>query len=127
MHGPAERGDAPVLETMLISGFDPNIKDKDGVTPLHRAAMGGWTEAVRVLLARGASVNAADGMFSGTPLLWASQGWRHNPHRTGTDYLDVARQLIAAGSATEWNAPEKAPDQEGTHEQLADLCRAAAA
>ncbi|MGH7635061.1 MAG: ankyrin repeat domain-containing protein, partial [Gemmatimonadaceae bacterium] len=36
MHVPAERGDAAVLETMLASGFDPNVKDRDGVTPLHR-------------------------------------------------------------------------------------------
>jgi ankyrin repeat protein len=127
MHGPAERGDSAVLETMLISGFDPNAKDKDGITPLHRAAMGGWAEAVRVLIDHGASVDAPDGMFSGTPLLWASRGWKHNPHRTGTDYLKVARQLIAAGSPVEWAAPENAPDQEGTKEELAELCRAAAA
>jgi ankyrin repeat protein len=37
---PAESGNAPVLETMLSCGFDPNAKDKDNVTALHRAAMG---------------------------------------------------------------------------------------
>jgi len=35
--------------------------------------------------------------------------------------------LIAAGSSLEWIPPEKAPDPEGTQEQLAALCRAAAA
>ena len=127
MHVPAERGDAGVLETMLVSGFDPNVKDHDGVTALHRAAMGGRAEAVRVLLAYRASVHALDGMFSGTPLLWASEGWSHNPHPAGTDYLGVARQLIAAGSSLEWIPPEKAPDPEGTQEQLIEFCRAAAA
>jgi ankyrin repeat protein len=126
MHVPAERGDAVVLETMLASGFQPNVKDRDGVTPLHRAAMGGHTEAVRVLLAYGASVHSLDGMFSGTPLLWASHGWRNNPHQTHCDYLGVARQLIAAGSSVEWIPPEKAPDPEGAQEELSELCRAAA-
>ncbi len=127
MHVPAERGDAAVLETMLACGFDPNVKDHDGVTALHRAAMGGRVEAVRMLLAGGAAVNALDGMFSGTPLLWASHGWRNNPHQDGVDYLGVARQLIAAGSSLEWISPEKAPDPEATQEELSELCRAAAA
>ena len=124
MHVPAERGDAAVLETMLMCGFDPNVKDHDGVTALHRAAMGGRTEAARVLIAGGANVNALDGMFAGTPLLWAAGGWRNNPDPRA-DYLGVARQLITAGSSREWIAPEKAPDPESTHEQLAELCRAA--
>jgi ankyrin repeat protein len=126
MHVPAERGDAAILETMLACGFDPNVKDPAGVTALHRAAMAGRAEAVHVLLSYGASVNALDGMFSGTPLLWASHGWRNNPHQTHTDYLGVARQLIAAGSSLEWIAPEKAPDPEGAQEELIELCRAAA-
>jgi ankyrin repeat protein len=126
MQVPAERGDAAVLETMLMCGFDPNAKDQDGVTTLHRAAMAGRAEAARVLLAHGASVNALDGMFSATPLVWASQGWKHGSH-AGTDYLEVARALIAAGSSLEWIPPEKAPDPESTQEQLIELCRAAAA
>ena len=34
---------------------------------------------------------------------------------------------FAAGSPLEWNPPEKAPDPEGTQEQLAALCREATA
>jgi len=41
VHRPAESGNAVVLETMLACGFDPNAPDKDKLTPLHRAAMGG--------------------------------------------------------------------------------------
>jgi ankyrin repeat protein len=123
---PAERGDATVLETMLACGFDANAKDHDGVTALHRAAMAGRTEAARVLLAYGASVNALDGMFSATPLVWAAQGWSHSSP-AGADFLSLARLLIAAGSLLEWIPPEKAPDPERTQEQLIELCRAAAA
>jgi len=123
MHVPAERGDAQVLEAMLACGFDPNVKDIDGVTALHRASMAGHKDAARVLIAHGAAVNALDGMFSGTPLLWAAEGWSHGSN--SADFVEVARVLIAAGSSREWNAPEKAPDPEGTHAKLAELCRAA--
>ena len=123
MHIPAERGDAKVLDAMLACGFDPNVKDSDGVTALHRAAMAGHTDAARVLIKHGAAVNALDGMFSGTPLLWAAEGWSHGSN--AADFVEVARVLLAAGSSREWNAPEKAPDPEGTHAKLAELCRAA--
>jgi ankyrin repeat protein len=120
---PAESGIIAVLETMLACGFDPNVGDKDHVTPLHRAAMSGHPEAVRVLLAHGAAVNAKDGMFAATPLVWAVEGRRHP--RPGGDYVAVARVLIAGGSSLEWVAPEGAPDQESTHDDLAELTRLA--
>lgn len=126
MHVPAERGDSRVLEVMLDGGFDPNIKDQNGVTALHRAAMAGRADAVRVLLAHGASVDALDGMFAATPLVWACEGWSHGP-RGGADHLAVARLLLASGSPREWMPPEKAPDPESTQEQLLELCRAAEA
>lgn len=126
MQVPAERGDAAVLETMLACGFDPHVKDHDGVTVLHRAAMAGHPEAVRVLLAHHAPVNVLDGMFSAPPLVWAAEGWSYNSG-AGVDYPEVARLLIEAGSSLEWSPPEKAPDPERTKEQLIELCRAATA
>ena len=126
MHGPAERGNAAVLETMLASGFDPNVKDKDGITALHRAAKAGRPDAIRVLLAHGASISNLDGMFSATPLVWAAEGWSHDP-KPDSPHVSVARLLIAAGSSQDWQAPPKAPDPEWIQEQLIELCRAAAA
>ena len=126
MHVPADRGDSRILEVMLECGFDPNVKDHDGVTSLHRTAMAGRVDAARVLLAHGASVNALDGMFAATPLVWACEGWSHD-RLDGSDHVAVARLLLAAGSPREWTAPEKAPDPEGTHERLIELCRAAEA
>src|SRR5690606_7200409 len=113
VHVPAERGDAGVLDTMLASGFDPNVKDDDGVTALHRAAMAGRAESVRVLLEHGAAVNALDDMFAATPLLWAAQGW-HEYAPPGADHPAAARLLVAAGSSLEWVPPEKAPHPEST-------------
>ena len=121
----AERGDTAVLETMLACGFDANAKDNEGITALHRAAMAGRTESVRVLLRYGASVNVLDGMVSATPLVWAAQGWSHGS-QPDTDYIGVARLLIEAGSSLEWIPPDMAPNPEGTQEQLIDLCRAVA-
>jgi ankyrin repeat protein len=85
----------------------------------------GDAKVLETMLAHGASVNALDGMFSATPLVWAAEGWSHGSD-TGTDYPSVARLLIAAGSSLEWMPPEKAPDPERTQEQLIELCRAAA-
>jgi hypothetical protein len=123
-HRPAENGNLAVLETMLACGFDPNIRDKDGVTSLHRAAIGGHSAAVRALLQYGASVNAMAGMFSATPLGWAVEGRRTSKHG-GADHVEVARLLIAAGSPLGWTPPEGALSAEGTLEGLAELPRAA--
>jgi ankyrin repeat protein len=125
LHRPAESGNAAVLETMLSCGFDPDVRDKDHVTPLHRAAMAGHQQAVRVLLKFGADVNALDGMFSATPLVWAVEGRSHA--EDGADHVGVARVLIASGSSVDWQPPEGAPSPERTLEGLIELQRAAAA
>jgi len=119
----AERGDAPVLETMLVRGFDATSTDKDQVTTLHRAAMAGRVDAARVLLAHGAPVNARDGMFDATPLVWAVEGWAHP--QPGADHVGVARLLIAAGSTLVWTPPPGAPDPERSLEGLIEIQRAA--
>jgi hypothetical protein len=124
LHRPAESGNAAVLETMLACGFEPDARDKDNVTPLHRAAMGGHPEAARTLLKYGADVNAKDGMFSATPLVWAVEG-RRNSKPAGADHVEVARVLIAAGSSQDWTPPPGAPEIERTLEGLAELRLAA--
>jgi hypothetical protein len=121
---PAESGQADVLETMLACGFDPSAKDKEGITALHRAAMRGRVDAVRVLLAAGAPIGACDDTFAASPLVWAVEGWGNDNH-PGGDHVGVARLLIAAGCSLEWHPPEGAPSPEGTLERLAELVRAA--
>jgi hypothetical protein len=125
LHRPAESGNAAVLETMLACGFDPDARDKDNVTPLHRAAMGGHVDAVRVLLKHGADVNALDGMFSAPPLVWAVEGRSSSGHRGG-DHVGVARVLIGSGSPLDWTPPPGAPGPERTLEGLLELRRDAA-
>ncbi len=125
LHRPAESGNAAVLETMLSCGFETEARDKDNVTPLHRASMAGHVDAVRVLLKHGANVNAQDGMFSASPLVWAVEGRSHSKHRDA-DHVGVARLLIAAGVPLDWTPPEGAPDIERTLDGLAALRRDAA-
>ncbi|MEO7273238.1 MAG: ankyrin repeat domain-containing protein, partial [Vicinamibacterales bacterium] len=122
LHRPAESGNAPVLDTMLTCGFEPDARDKDRVVPLHRAAMGGHVDAVRVLLRHGADVTAVDGMFSASPLVWAVEGRSHS-RDARSDYPEVARLLAAAGCPLGWTPPAGSPSPERTLEGLAELRR----
>ena len=100
-HQAAERNDVRALETMLACGFDPNRPDAGiGKTALHSAAMEGWPDAVRVLLAHGASVHVRDWEFKGQPLIWAAEGSRQG--REGRDFAAVGKLLLDAGSPVEW-------------------------
>jgi len=81
--------------------------------------------AVRVLLRHGADVNAADGMFAASPLVWAVEGLS-NARRPRADYVEVASILIDAGSPVDWTPPEGAPGPERTLEGLSDLRQAVA-
>jgi len=100
-HQAAERGDVRALEAMLTCGFDPNRPDAGiGKTALHTAAMEGWPEAVRLLLAHGASVQVRDREFNGQPLIWAAEGSRQG--REGRDFAAVGKLLLDAGSPVEW-------------------------
>jgi len=105
-HQAAERNDVRALETMLACGFDPNRPDQGiGKTVLHSAAMEGWPDAVRVLLAHGASVLVRDREFKGQPLIWAAEGSRQG--RDGRDFAAVGKLLLDAGSPVEWETTEE--------------------
>jgi ankyrin repeat protein len=99
----AEGNDITALEAMLACGFDPNRGDESiGKTALHVAAMEGWPEAVRLLLAHGGSVSARDREFGAPPLIWAAEGSRMP--RADRDYAAVGRLLLDAGSPVEWQS-----------------------
>ena len=71
---------------------DPQLVDAmsgDGFTPLHLAAFFGQGDAVRLLLARGASVDRnGTGWMTGTPLHAAASG----------SHASVVRMLLGAGA-----------------------------
>ncbi len=103
----AERNDTRALELLLECGFDPDRPDESiGKTALHAAAMQGWTDAVRVLLAHGASVAVRDREFKAQPLIWAAEG--SLSHRLpDRDHAGVGRLLLDAGSPVEWQQGEE--------------------
>src|SRR5689334_2097559 len=83
-------GDLDRLTELLAD--DPDLADAmsgDGFTPLHLAAFFGQTDAVRLLLARGAAVDRnGTGWMTGTPLHAAASG----------SHAGVVRMLLEAGA-----------------------------
>jgi hypothetical protein len=86
----AQHGHAAIVRRLLDLGEDPNRYNPDGFhghsTPLHQAVAAGHDEVVRVLVERGARLDLADTIYSGTPLDWAVYCKRP----TIADYLRAA-------------------------------------
>jgi ankyrin repeat protein/thiol-disulfide isomerase/thioredoxin len=88
LHWAADTGRSDALELLLELGANPNVKQgKYGGAPLQYAAAKGDVDAVRVLLARMAAVDAVDSAER-TPLMWAAQNRREN----------VVKVLVEAGA-----------------------------
>ena len=87
--GPAWNPDAQAatIACLIAAGADPNVNDKSGVAPLHRAVRSRCAAAVKVLLESGADVDATNGRGS-TPLLLAMQ----NTGRGGTGSVRAKAQ-----------------------------------
>jgi ankyrin repeat protein len=67
-----ESGSAPVVERLLDAGVSPNATGPFGETALHTCAHAGQVEAAKVLIARGAVIDAGDSWRGQTPLMWAA-------------------------------------------------------
>jgi len=93
----AKQGDLSTVRAVLAAGTAPDLRDKDGRTPLHWAALGGHTEVVQLLLGAGAEVDARerDRYYGRTPLHLAAQG----------GHTDVIQLLLKAGA--EVNAEDR--------------------
>lgn len=93
-------GRAPVIDCLLAHGrvdVDTELKSHgDGHTGLHVAAFHGQLGAVKVLLQRGAHIDAVDKTWNTPPLQWALTGWQRSGH--AGEYYEVVAQLVAAGA-----------------------------
>jgi hypothetical protein len=98
----AETGNTAGLALMLDLGFPIEIRGGDhGGTPLHVAAYSGSAEAVRLLLDRGADIEARDTTWDDTSLGWAIVGSGERP-KTNPDpnWIATAQTLLQAGAST---------------------------
>ena len=87
---------------MLDLGFPLDARHGDhGSTPLHAAAYAGSAETVRLLLARGADIEARDITWDSTPLEWAKVGSGLRPQTSpDPDWAATVRILLDAGAST---------------------------
>jgi ankyrin repeat protein len=72
----ALHGHAAIARMLLEAGEDPNRYNPVGAhshsTPLHQAALAGHMDVVKVLVERGAELDARDILWHGTPADWAA-------------------------------------------------------
>jgi len=87
LHIVVERRDAQWLNFLIRRGANPNIADRDGVTPLMRASQLGFVDGVERLIKAGARVDDANEAGE-TPLILAV-------HRRDTPMMRV---LLKAGA-----------------------------
>ncbi|MBW6528029.1 ankyrin repeat domain-containing protein [Sphingomonas sp. RHCKR7] len=86
LHIVVKRGDTAYLRYLLAKGADPNLRDRDGETPMMLAVQAGQPEMVQILGTAKANANLADGSGE-TPLIRAVQ--RRD--------LTLVRAVLAAG------------------------------
>jgi ankyrin repeat protein len=99
----ADHGDTEAVRLMLDLGFPPGARSEqdDGATALHLAGGAGSTGTVRLLLERGADIEARDTTWDSTPLEWAivGSGMRLG-HDPDPDWSATVGILLDAGAAT---------------------------
>lgn len=87
-----------MVKLLLRHGAKPNIRDKNGSTPLILAAIRGWTAITKELLGYGAERNVRD-VLDKSPLLYATE----KDHRAVFELLrqrDVAMRYEIDSSST---------------------------
>jgi hypothetical protein len=97
-----ETGNVAALVLALDLGFPvDDVTGDDGATALHAAAYAGSAAAVRVLLDRGADIEARDANWKSAPLGWAMVGSGERPrHDPAADWIATVGALLDAGAAT---------------------------
>jgi SnoaL-like domain/Ankyrin repeat len=90
-----------------------DARNELGETALHSAGYEGRVQTVRLLLGRGAPVDARDARFDSTPLAFATVGSRERQHDRDAsgDWPATVRALLDAGAERDgvWLRGEKAP------------------
>ena len=92
----AGNGNTAQVAVLLDAGFPIDL----GLwsTPLHAACWNGRVETVRLLISRGAPVEAKDPNYHSTPLGWTMHGSINRKGSTPEDYVTIFESLIKAGA-----------------------------
>jgi ankyrin repeat protein len=96
----AETGNLAALTLMLDLGFGVGAHGgENGGTALHAAAYAGRADAVRLLLHRGADVDARDESWDSHPLVWAAIGSsEQHDLNSHPDWASAVQVLLEAGA-----------------------------
>jgi ankyrin repeat protein len=99
----AETGHTAALALMLDLGFPVDTGGGDhGGTALHAAAYSGSADAARLLLGRGADLEARDATWDSPPLDWAAVGSGERPATNARpDWIATVQALLEAGASTD--------------------------
>ena len=65
-------GNAAVIQALIGAGADAGVTGPEGESVLMIAARTGRVDAVRLLVARGANVNATERWYGQTAIMWAA-------------------------------------------------------
>ena len=104
LHFAAKHGSPRVAALLIEYGAEVNARDDIGWTPLHYALVKGskrpGLQTAKMLLERGADVNAATAAVGWTPLHLAAHlsGVGYAYGYDGPDVLDIVQQLIERGA-----------------------------
>jgi ankyrin repeat protein len=99
----AEAGHSAAVSLMLDLGFPVDARGgDDGATALHAAAYSGSASTARLLIDRGADIEAHDTRWDSGPLDWAVVGSGQKPVTNAhPDWIATIRTLIEAGASTQ--------------------------
>ena len=60
MHQAVDGNQPNVIQLILLYGFNPNVRSRGGLTPLHLAVIKGQVDCVRALIDNGADITVKD-------------------------------------------------------------------
>ena len=81
----------------MAAGFPVNVPNEQGALALHGAAINGYSDIVKALLAAGSDTTLRDQEHNSTPMGWAMVGADFIRNPDG-DYEETVRALLAAGA-----------------------------
>jgi ankyrin repeat protein len=99
----AKAGNTAAVSLMLDLGFPVDVHGgEDGDTALHAAAYSGSASTARLLIDRGADIEARDTHWDSPPLDWAIVGSGEKPvTNPRPDWVATVRLLVEAGASTQ--------------------------